>query len=139
MRGSELNSDKGFIGLLVTMFSGAANDNLVKTAFIVAITALSWDVFALNAVILANIAALCFVLPFIVLAGFSAHQANVQRNKAVVFRKQRHTGPLELIAAALPFTLCACFHLYARQIAVASMHNKVKRTVNSACLKTGGL
>jgi len=63
------------------MFSGAANDNLVKTAFIVAITALSWDVFALNAVILANIAALCFVLPFIVLAGFSAHQANVQPPK----------------------------------------------------------
>ena len=81
MRGSELNSDKGFIGLLVTMFSGAANDNLVKTAFIVAITALSWDIFALNAVILANIAALCFVLPFIVLAGFSAHQANVQPPK----------------------------------------------------------
>lgn len=81
MRGSELNSDKGFIGLLVTMFSGAANDNLVKTAFVVAITALSWDVFSLNSVILANVAALCFILPFIVLAGFSAHQANVQPPK----------------------------------------------------------
>lgn len=81
MRGSELNSDKGFIGLLVTMFSGAANDNLVKTAFVVAITALSWDVFSLNSVILANVAALCFILPFIVLAGFSAHQANFQPPK----------------------------------------------------------
>lgn len=81
MRGSELNSDKGFIGLLVTMFSGAANDNLVKTAFVVAITALSWDVFSLNSVILGNVAALCFILPFIVLAGFSAHQANVQPPK----------------------------------------------------------
>lgn len=63
------------------MFSGAANDNLVKTAFVVAITALSWDVFSLNSVILANVAALCFILPFIVLAGFSAHQANVQPPK----------------------------------------------------------
>jgi MFS family permease len=81
LRGFELNSDKGFIGLLVTMFSGAANDNLVKTAFVVAITALSWDVFSLNSVILANVAALCFILPFVVLAGFSAHQANVQPPK----------------------------------------------------------
>lgn len=63
------------------MFSGATNDNLVKTAFIVAITALSWDVFTLNPVVLANIAALCFILPFIVLAGFAAHQANVQAPK----------------------------------------------------------
>jgi hypothetical protein len=63
------------------MFSGAANDNLVKTAFVVAITALSWDVFSLNSVILANVAALCFILPFVVLAGFSAHQANVQPPK----------------------------------------------------------
>lgn len=81
MRGSELNSDTGFIGLLVTMFSGAANDNLVKTAFVVAITALSWDVFSLNSVILANAAALCFIFPFIVLAGFSAYQANIQPPK----------------------------------------------------------
>ena len=81
MRGAQLIRDKGFIGLLVTMFAGAANDNLVKTAFVVAITALSWDVFALNSVILANAAALCFILPFIVLAGFSAHQANVQPPK----------------------------------------------------------
>ncbi len=63
------------------MFSGAANDNLVKTAFIVAITALSWDVFALNPVVLANAAALCFILPFVLLAGFAAHQANVQAPK----------------------------------------------------------
>ena len=63
------------------MFSGATNDNLVKTAFIVAITALSWDVFTLNPVVLANVAALCFILPFIVLAGFAAHQANVQAPK----------------------------------------------------------
>jgi hypothetical protein len=81
VRGAQLIRDKGFIGLLVTMFAGAANDNLVKTAFVVAITALSWDVFALNSVILANAAALCFILPFIVLAGFSAHQANVQPPK----------------------------------------------------------
>ncbi len=63
------------------MFSGAANDNLVKTAFIVAITALSWDVFTLNPVVLANAAALCFILPFIMLAGFAAYQANVQAPK----------------------------------------------------------
>lgn len=63
------------------MFAGATNDNLVKTAFVVAITALSWDIFALDAVILANAAALCFILPFIVLAGFSAYQANVQPPK----------------------------------------------------------
>ncbi len=63
------------------MFSGAANDNLVKTAFIVAITALSWDVFTLNPVVLANAAALCFILPFIMLAGFAAHQANVRAPK----------------------------------------------------------
>ena len=63
------------------MFSGAANDNLVKTAFIVAVTALSWDVFALNPVVLANAAALCFILPFVLLAGFAAHQANVQAPK----------------------------------------------------------
>ena len=63
------------------MFSGAANDNLVKTTFIVAITALSWDVYTLNPVVLANAAALCFILPFIMLAGFAAHQANVQAPK----------------------------------------------------------
>ncbi|MEC8694377.1 MAG: hypothetical protein VXX88_04335 [Pseudomonadota bacterium] len=65
----------------MTMFSGAANDNLVKTTFIVAITALSWDVYTLNPVVLANAAALCFILPFIMLAGFAAHQANVQAPK----------------------------------------------------------
>jgi MFS family permease len=81
MRGTKLIKKRGFIGLLITMFAGATNDNLVKTAFIVAITALSWDVFTLNSVILANAAALCFILPFIVLAGFSAHQAIVQPPK----------------------------------------------------------
>ena len=63
------------------MFAGATNDNLVKTAFVVAITALSWDIFAFDAVILANAAALCFILPFVFLAGFSAYQANVQPPK----------------------------------------------------------
>ena len=47
------------------MIAGATNDNLVKTAFVVAITALSWDLFGFDPVVLANIAALCFILPFI--------------------------------------------------------------------------
>ena len=54
------------------MIAGATNDNLVKTARVVAITALSWDLFGFDPVVLANIAALCFILPFIFFAGCSA-------------------------------------------------------------------
>lgn len=93
MRGTQLTRDKGFVGLLIIMFAGATNDNLVKTAFIVAITALSWDVFNLNAVVLANSAALCFILPFIIFAGFSAHQANIQPPKRwLIFLKTVELG-----------------------------------------------
>lgn len=65
----------GFWGLLASMFAGAANDNLVKTAFVVAITTLSWDLFGFDAITLANLAALCFILPFIIFASQAAHRA----------------------------------------------------------------
>lgn len=63
------------------MIAGAANDNLIKTAFVVAISALSWDLYGLDAVVLANLAALFFIVPFVVLAGFAAHKANQQPPK----------------------------------------------------------
>ena len=67
------------------MIAGATNDNLVKTAFVIAITALSWDLFGLNPVVLANIAALCFILPFIFFAGLAAFKANKQPPKKWLF------------------------------------------------------
>ena len=82
------------------MIAGATNDNLVKTAFVVAITALSWDLFGLDPVVLANIAALCFILPFVFFAGLAAHQANKQPPKRWLFT-------LKLIELAL--ALIACF------------------------------
>ena len=82
------------------MIAGATNDNLVKTAFVVAITALSWDLFGLDPVVLANIAALCFILPFVFFAGLAAHQANKQPPKQWLFT-------LKLIELAL--ALIACF------------------------------
>ena len=85
MRDTQLTKHKGFVGLLIIMFAGATSDNLVKTAFIVAITALSWDVFNLNAVVLANSAALCFILPFIIFAGFSAHRQHTTTQALVDF------------------------------------------------------
>ena len=82
------------------MIAGATNDNLVKTAFVVAVTALSWDLFGLDPVVLANIAALCFILPFVFFAGLAAHQANKQPPKRWLFT-------LKLIELAL--ALIACF------------------------------
>ena len=70
-----------FAGLLAIMIAGAANDNLIKTAFVVAISALSWNLYGLDAVVLANLAALSFIFPFVVLAGFAAHKANQQPPK----------------------------------------------------------
>ena len=67
--------------LLAIMIAGAANDNLIKTAFVVAISALSWNLFGLDAIVLANLAALSFIVPFVVLAGFAAHKANQQPPK----------------------------------------------------------
>ena len=67
------------------MIAGATNDNLVKTAFVIAITALSWDLFGLNPVVLANIAALCFILPFIFFAGLAAFKANKQPPRKWLF------------------------------------------------------
>ena len=81
------------------MIAGATNDNLVKTAFVVAITALSWDLFGLDPVVLANIAALCFILPFVFFAGLAAHKANKQPPKRWLFT-------LKIIELAL--TLIAC-------------------------------
>ena len=66
-----------FVSLLAIMIAGATNDNLVKTAFVVAISVLSWNVYGLDAVVLANLAALSFIIPFVVLAGFAAHKANL--------------------------------------------------------------
>ena len=82
------------------MIAGATNDNLVKTAFVVAITALSWDLFGLDPVVLANIAALCFILPFVFFAGFAAFRANKQPPKQWLFT-------LKLIEIAI--ALIACF------------------------------
>jgi len=70
-----------FAGLLAIMIAGAANDNLIKTAFVVAISALSWDLYGLDAAVLANLAALFFIIPFVILAGFAAHKANQQPPK----------------------------------------------------------
>ena len=81
------------------MIAGATNDNLVKTAFVVAITALSWDLFGLDPVVLANIAALCFILPFVFFAGLAAHQANKQPPKRWLFT-------LKLIELALASIAC---------------------------------
>ena len=101
MRGGfNLKIDLGFAGLLLTMAAGATNDNLVKTAFVVAITALSWDLFGLDPVVLANIAALCFILPFVLFAGFAAFKANKQPPKQWLFTLKL----IELVIA-----LIACF------------------------------
>ena len=67
-----------FAGLLAIMIAGAANDNLIKTAFVVAISALSWNLYGLDTVVLANLAALSFIIPFVVLAVFAAHKAYQQ-------------------------------------------------------------
>ena len=63
------------------MIAGATNDNLVKTAFVVAITALSWDLFGLDPVVLANIAAPMFYITLCFFRWFAAHQANKQPPK----------------------------------------------------------
>ena len=70
-----------FAGLITIMIAGAANDNLIKTAFVVAISALSWNLYGLDTVVLANLAALSFIIPFVVFAGFAAHKANQQPPK----------------------------------------------------------
>lgn len=57
------------------MVAGAANDNAVKTAFVIAVTVLNWPLFGLSPVVLANIAALSFILPFVFLAGPAAFWA----------------------------------------------------------------
>ncbi len=58
------------------MVSGAVNDNLIKTAFVVAVTSLGWEMFGLSVIFSANLAALLFILPFIIFAGIAAHTAS---------------------------------------------------------------
>ena len=54
------------------MVAGAANDNMVKTAFVVAVSVLNWELLGITPIMLANLAALCFIAPFIFLAGYAA-------------------------------------------------------------------
>jgi len=70
-----------FFGLLGGMVAGAANDNAVKTAFVISVTVLNWEFFGISPVILANVAALLFILPFIFLASRAAHLANTRPPK----------------------------------------------------------
>ncbi len=43
------------------MVVGAANDNMVKTAFVVAVSVLNWELLGITPIMLANLAALCFI------------------------------------------------------------------------------
>lgn len=54
------------------MVGGACNDNMVKTAFVVAVTILYWPVLGIEPIILVNLAAVCFILPFLILATSAA-------------------------------------------------------------------
>jgi hypothetical protein len=57
------------------MVAGAANDNAGKTAFVISVTVLNWEFIGISPVILANVAALLFILTFIFLASRAAHLA----------------------------------------------------------------
>ena len=59
------------------MVSGAVNDNLVKTALVVAITTLHWNILGISTVVLANLAVLFFIMPFMLFAGMAAHKARL--------------------------------------------------------------
>mgnify|MGYP001035842719 CR=1 FL=1 len=79
------------------MVAGAANDNAVKTAFVMAVTVLNWPLLGLSPVVLANIAALSFILPFVLLAGPAAYWAQSLPPKQWLWRLKA----LEVILAAL--------------------------------------
>jgi MFS family permease len=79
------------------MVAGAANDNAVKTAFVVSVTVLNWEFFGISPVILANAAALLFILPFILLASRAAHFANTRPPKQWLLFLKR----LELLLTAM--------------------------------------
>ena len=79
------------------MIAGAANDNAVKTAFVITVTVLNWDVFGISPVMLANLAALIFIIPFVLLASRAAHLANTRPPRAWLLRLKR----IELMLTAL--------------------------------------
>ena len=59
------------------MVSGAVNDNLVKTALVVAVTTLHWNILGISTVVLANLTILAFIIPFMLFAGMAAHKARL--------------------------------------------------------------
>ncbi len=63
------------------MVTGAANDNAIKTALVIAISVGGWQAFHLDPVLWANAAALCFIAPFILFATPAARLARTQPAK----------------------------------------------------------
>lgn len=86
------------------MVAGAANDNAVKTAFVIGVTVLNWPLFGLSPVILANIAALSFILPFILLAGPAAYWAQSIPPKRWLLRLKAVEVGLGAVAVAALLT-----------------------------------
>ena len=81
MRDPELGSYRAFSGLWAAMVAGAANDNAIKTALVIAISVGGWRAFNLDPVLWANAAALCFIAPFILFASPAARLARTQPAK----------------------------------------------------------
>ncbi len=97
------------------MVAGAANDNMVKTAFVVAVSVLNWELLGITPIMLANLAALCFIAPFIFLAGYAAYFAQTIRPRFWLTLLKLFEIVLALIAAVaistetvwlLLFSLC---------------------------------
>lgn len=80
-----LLSDRRFWPLFVTMFLGAFNDNLMKTAVVVLVAYGVWDTHSLQPEVLVSMAAALFIIPFILFCPFAGELTD-KYDKAVIIR-----------------------------------------------------
>lgn len=94
------------------MVAGAANDNAVKTALVIAVSVLGWKTFGLDAVLWANAAALCFIAPFVLCASAAAHASRTRPPKSWLIQLKAFELLLALSAVgalwaeSVPWLLC---------------------------------
>ena len=98
----DLMSQKRFLPLFLTQFTGAFNDNLFKNAFLVLIAFYGLSTAGLNSAVLINMAAGIFILPFFLFSTLAGQLAE-KYDKALLARWIKGLEIIIMLLAGLGF------------------------------------
>lgn len=79
-----LLKDRRFLPLFVTMFTGAFNDNLMKSFIVVMVAYGGWDVGSMKPEVLVSLAAALFILPFILFCPLAGQLTDLYDKSRVI-------------------------------------------------------